>query len=354
MPRDDPREETVSPDAARRSGDVTRTAVPDASLRAVVIAQRPLLYAGGADPALDRPAHVRAASSLSAVGDALVIIQDDANFLGALRSADDRVGAVTLPAGREGLRQFDDLRGNKRFKLDLESSVATTDGGEVTLYAFGSGSTAVREHVVIARGWERGAITVEMIEAPALYGTLRAASGFAGSELNVEGAALRGDELWMFGRGNGAARGGLIPLNATCVLPWRSVLDSLMSRGAVALPEPARIVRYDLGALGGIPLGFTDAAAIPNGFLYSAAAEDSADAVSDGPVHGSCLGVIDPDDGVRWTPLTLRDGAPFGGKVEGIAWTAAEPDRVLAVIDHDDPRIASDLCTIALAGNWMP
>ena len=177
-------------------------------------------------------------------------------------------------------------------QVDGIDAFVQTDGGETTLYAFGSGSSAAREHVVIARGWERGAVTVDVIEAPALYRALRAAAGFAGSELNVEGVALRGEELWVFGRGNGAVRGDLMPLNATCVLPWRAVLDSLASRGATALPRPARITRYDLGALGAIPLGFTDAAAVPGGFLYSAAAEDSPDAVSDGPAIPSFKPVV--------------------------------------------------------------
>jgi hypothetical protein len=351
--RDDSRKETVSHDADPQSREMTRHATRDDGLCAIITARRPLLYESGADASLDRPAHVRAASSLSIVGRGLVVIQDDANFLGALRPADDRVGAVTLPAGREGKRQFDDLRGNKRFKLDLESSVSIEHDGEAVLYAFGSGSSAAREHVVIARGWERGPVAIEVIEARALYGALRAVAGFAGSELNVEGVALRGDDLWLFGRGNGAARGDVMPLNATCVVPWTTVLECLASRDDSAVPLPTRITRYDLGALDGIPLGFTDAAALPNGFLYSAAAEDSPDAVRDGPVAGSALGIIDLDRDVRWTPLMNADGSPFTGKVEGVALSPEEPNTLLAVTDHDDPRVPSELCTIALEGNWL-
>ena len=343
----------MTPESVRHPGEVPRVAARDDSLRAVVTARRPLRYAAGADDALDRPAHVRAASSLALVGDTLVIIQDDANFLASLRPADDTVGSVTLPAGRGGLRQFDDVRGNKRFKLDLESSIAVVDAGATTVYAFGSGSSAAREHVVIARGWEAGAVSIEMIEAPALYRALRTTPDFVGSELNVEGAALQGDELWMFGRGNGAVRGDVLPLNATCVLPWPAVRTYLDAKGAGALPPPTRIIRYDLGALDAIPLGFTDAAATPRGFLYSAAAEDSPDAISDGPVAGSCLGMIELGGSIRWTRLTTADGAPFDGKVEGIAWRGEIPEEVIAVIDRDDPRVPSELCTIALAGEWL-
>ncbi len=338
-------------DPRRGSESGVRVAVRDDSLRATVVARKPLLYGDGADAALDRPAHVRAASSLARIGDALVVVQDDANFLGVLRPRSDAI-AVTLPPGRDGLRQFDDLRGNKPFKLDLESSIATVTAGEPTLYAFGSGSSPAREHVVIARGWDTGAIAVEMIETPALYQALRSAADFAGSELNLEGVALRGDEVWCFGRGNGAARGDVMPINATCVLPWRAVLECLASGGSRRLPPPTTIARYALGSLDGIPLGFTDAAAIPSGFLYSAAAEASPDAVRDGPVAGSALGIIDIDGDVRWTPLTEADEREFDGKVEGIAWDLHSRDVVLAVIDHDDPRVPSELCTIRLEGSW--
>ena len=118
---------TRAPDAA------CRVAVADPALSARVISRAPLLYAGGADAALDRPAHVRAASSLAMVGGRLAIIQDDANFIAVLDPSDGRIESITLPAAAGGERQFDDRRGNKRFKLDLEASVAVVDEGTCAL-----------------------------------------------------------------------------------------------------------------------------------------------------------------------------------------------------------------------------
>lgn len=92
-----------------------------------ILRTTPLRYAEGADPALDRPAHVRAASAVARVGGRLAIVQDDANFVALVDPATGLAEAVTLPAGEGGLRQFDDLRGNKRFKLDLESCVLLED-----------------------------------------------------------------------------------------------------------------------------------------------------------------------------------------------------------------------------------
>jgi len=49
--------------------------------RARVIRSTALYYREGSDSQLDRPPHVRAASSLSWLGRRLTAIQDDANFV---------------------------------------------------------------------------------------------------------------------------------------------------------------------------------------------------------------------------------------------------------------------------------
>src|SRR5687767_6667079 len=93
------------------------TAVCDRALTARVLNRRPLLYSAGADPALDRPAHVRAGSGLAWVAGRLAVVQDDAHFLALIEPAQRSVEAISLPVGHAGLRQFDDVRRNKPWKL---------------------------------------------------------------------------------------------------------------------------------------------------------------------------------------------------------------------------------------------
>jgi hypothetical protein len=326
----------------------------DPGLRARIVRRSSLVYRAGADAASDRPAHVRAASALVWIEGRLAIVQDDANFI-ALVNADTTGSAkadhIILPEGPDGRRQFDDLRGNKAAKLDLESCITVVDGAVTTLVAFGSGSTAARERILTVTFRGADAPEVRLIPAPELYAALRAARDFAGTELNIEGAMLRSpSKLHLFGRGNGAARDGRQPVNATCRLDWPQLWKHLHDPSATA-PRPNDIRRFDLGDIDGIPLSFTDAIAWGRETLFSAAAEASPDAIRDGHVVGSALGIMRDDGAARCTVLLREDGDPFIGKIEGLA-EGTDPHTVFAVADADDPGTPSELCVIALEGRW--
>jgi hypothetical protein len=321
-------------------------------LEAIVDSQMPLRYAEGADAALDRPAVVRSASSLAWVPGGIALVQDDANFIGVFDPDGARTRAIALPAGHEGRRLFDDRRGNKALKLDLEACVAVEHAGDTLLLVLGLGSTPRREQVVLVRGWATGSPTVESVHLPRLYEALRAEQAFSGSELNVEGAIVDGDRLRLFGRGNGAPRDGVLPVNATCELDWTSFLAHVLDPAGQPVPALTGVVRYELGTLEGVPLGFTDAAGWRGGTLYSAAAEESPDAVRDGRVVGSAVGVIDAAAGARWAPLIEPSGRLFDGKVEGMVVARDAFDRLLVVVDADDPAAGSTLCRVQLRGDW--
>jgi hypothetical protein len=230
----------------------------DPALTAVVVRQTPLHYADGADPATDRPAHVRAGSSLARVPGGIAVIQDDANFI-AVVATDGSVSCITLPADATGQRQFDDNRGNKRRKLDLEACVSMATGGGTLLVALGSGSRPTREQVALVEWTADSGPVVTVTNAAGMYAALRAVPEFAGSQLNLEGAVQVATRLRLFGRGNGATRGDLRPVNATCDLDWPALLAHLRAPGDIPAPAPQRVVQHELGRLQGVALGFTDA-----------------------------------------------------------------------------------------------
>lgn len=357
-------------DDARRTTTTVRPptveAHSDPALDARILRRMPMRYAAGADPRLDRPAHVRAASGITWVGSRLAVIQDDANFLALVDPATGVAEALALPAGPGGLRHFDDGRGNKADKMDLEA-LARVPGAEGSLLvALGSGSTPGREWVALFAGLESSKPSVRLHQASDFYAKLRVAAHFAGSELNVEGLLHDGERLRLYGRGNGAARGDVGAVNASCEVEWASLLAHLERPAETAPPELANVVQYELGVIDQVRLAFTDvapgwahvrAAEAEGGVvLYTAAAEASPDATRDGDVAGSAIGIIEHRFGggaARWTPLRDASGDPLALKVEGLVLGAVAPNQLFVVVDHDDHDRPSELCEVRLTGPWI-
>jgi hypothetical protein len=335
---------------------------PDLTAR--VVARRTLLYARGADAALDRPLHVRAGSALVRLdGGMLAVVQDDASFVALV---DPKLGGevfdVPLPA-EDGVRQFDDARGNKHAKLDLEACIAM-DG---LLVAFGSGSSPLRERVVVlAASWAKesaasatpAATRTTIVTATELYASMRAEPAFSGSELNIEGAVVRGADVLFFQRGNGAPDPvrGLSAVNATARVDRAGLVAYLRARGDAPCPPLRDVVRWELPAPPEVSgrLSFTDAARSPRGGLaFLACAEDSPDATKDGPVSAVTIGRL--DDRARTAELALvldERGAPLLDKAEGLAFDPSEPSRAWVVVDKDDPDAASELLELRLGPAW--
>lgn len=327
--------------------------VEDSTLTARIVRRCAMRYVAGADAAQDRPEYVRAASGLAWVGERLAVIQDDASFLALVDPATGLADAFALPPGVGGLRQFDDGRGNRAGKLDLEALAILPASEGVLLAAFGSGSMAPRETVVLISFPGGPDVQIALRGASELYAGLREAADFAGSEMNVEGAVRVGGALTLFGRGNGAVRGEIRPVNASCEVPVRELMAYLEDTATTAPPTPRHVRQYDLGELDDVALGFTDVALGQGGaILYSAAAEASPDATRDGKVVGSAVGVLDAQGIGRWTRLRDEGGSPFVGKVEGLTLDPHRADRLFAAIDSDDHRQPSELLEVHLSGSW--
>jgi hypothetical protein len=302
---------------------------------------------------------VRAASSLAWIGNRVAVAQDDAHFIALVDPKTGLADAVTLPAGKGDLRQFDDSRDNKKHKLDLEAmtQVPTDDG--TLLLAFGSGTKKRRQSVLMlefsGKSTRPTPGTPTLVSLPDWYGALRDATDFAGSDMNIEGALLVDGCIRLFGRSNGKAEGDLLPIDATCDVSWFELQAHLSDPEAHPVPGMDRITQYTIGEVNGIPLGFTDAIhGMGSDVLFLAAAEASDDARSDGLVSGSVLGVL-PDDrrqASRWTTILNEKGAAFDGKVEGVVLDPRDPMRALVVVDIDDFTRPAELCEVRLSGPW--
>ena len=163
-----------------------------------------------------------------------------------------------------------------------------------------------------------------------LYGAVSRALGVP---VNIEGAVPLGDRLRLFQRGPGRTPRASYTVDVN--------LDVL----AGAPPRVLDVANYDLGALGGVFLAFTDAVALGRHVAYLAVAEDTPDGIADGPVHGAAIGIIGAG-GAHWDVINEPDGSVSKRKFEGVALDAAGGGWLLT--DPDDPKKPAELCRVEM------
>ena len=212
----------------------------------------------------------------------------------------------------------------KARKPDFEILVDVPGHG---LLAMGSGSRRTRERAVLVDRHERATV----IDTSALCARLREDV----IDLNLEGAALVGDDVVLLQRGHrGNRRSALVFL----------ALDDLrraLATQRFAVTRAPRVVDLDLGVHDDVPWACTDLAVLDDGELLACAVlEDTRDAYEDGACLGSALVRLTPGGGVRW-----HERLDTAAKVEGIA---VDGDGVWLVSDADDRAVPSRLLRASL------
>lgn len=269
---------------------------------------------------------VRAGSGLLRLGSRLLAIQDDAHAAVWINPQTLERETLVLEGSGEALR--------KRDKPDYESLLLAPDG---RVYVLGSGSRRNRYRIASLHWPAAGGVAqAELREATPLY--LALAEALDG-EPNIEGALFvdGGTRLRLLHRGAGDESDA-----------WLDLAPEVLSGAA---PQRLAICRFALGALAGVPLHFSDAALLPDGgLLYLAAAENTKDAIADGPVAGAAIGVIGGGT-ARWAPLLESSGAACLRKAEGLALNTDGRSGYL-ITDPDDPTRPAELCGFVLKGPW--
>jgi hypothetical protein len=284
---------------------------------------------------------VRAASGIAPLadgsGDGWLVVSDDATHAAWVRGP--AVHRVRVLPPVEGLDVFSEEEGTKHLKPDLEAACAMPDGS-VLLLGSGSLPNRMRGAVVRAHG---SAVESSVHDLSPLYEHAARALDLAIEDVNLEGACLVGGVLRWFQRGHGQrVPSGSVDVDLAGLL---ALLEHRAGADDVRVGNPRC---HDLGEVDGVALTITDAVALPDGrVLVSAAAEDTPDAVADGPVVGVAVGVIDDSEVRAVLPLiAATHRAP--PKIEGLALAAIEGHRIAlhAVVDADDPARASALLTL--------
>jgi len=289
-----------------------------------------------------RTPHLSAASGLVRAGRFLYVVADDELHLGVFHATEAKAGHLIrlFPGELPG-----PAKERKARKPDLEALVLLPSFAGYphgALLALGSGSKRNRRMGALLALDAQGEAgdTPQVCDLSGLFSVPEEI--FAA--LNIEGAIVLGDELCLLQRGNKRT-----VENAVIRFQLPALLRMLGSGRPIAAAEslvPSAICPVVLGEIEGIPLCFTDAAALPNGeFVFSAIAEDTEDNYNDGPCKGAAIGVADRQGRLR---CLYRLDRPH--KIEGVhADLEGDTVRLLLVTDADDPAVAASLYAASLS-----
>ncbi len=278
------------------------------------------------------PAYLSAASGLVCARSWIYVVADDEHHLGVFRKDSHGPGDVFRLVGGE-LPSAPKAR--KKQKPDFEVLLRLPAFGgyqDGALLAMASGSRPNRQAGVIIGLDSTGALRGEpkQVDLSFIFGPL----GRSFAALNVEGAVALGAELHVFQRGNKKNSA-----NAVIRFSLAAFLEALGSKAPAPL-EALAIRTYDLGHIKGVPLCFTDAAALSHGdIVFSAVAEDTDDTYNDGLSAGSAVGLLGADGACRWL---RRLNHPF--KIEGLdVRRDGEYLHILMVTDADDRGVPAKM-----------
>jgi len=263
-------------------------------------------------------AGVHAGSALVWHEGRLLVVQDDAASAVWVDPVFGQTKRLILEGTGEPLE--------KSKKPDFE--VAFMGPGQ-TITILGSGSSPARRRRAVVDLETNG---VRIVDESLLFGILEQALGCVP---NLEGAVVLDNRLRLFHRGAGEGKSATIDVN----------VDVLLG----VSPHVFAVTPFDLGDVDGVPLHFTDATRFDERLVYVAVAEDTPNAIDDGPVVGAALGFLD-DEGATWTTLIEASGEGSTRKIEGIA-IDPRSGTIYGVTDPDDPDKLAELLTIELTGS---
>lgn len=284
--------------------------------------------------------NIPSASGIEIVNGIIYIIGDDSPFLYVLDHNLNVLNQIQLFESEN----FESGRIPKSLKFDLESITSLIINQHNYLLIIGSGANTTREKgylVKLPTKFNKNHLVTEL-SLSKLYDLLRLNRDIVeDSGLNIEGLATTDNNLIMLNRANGNAD------NTALIFDIEEFIVFLMENSDMT-PFP-HVVRFDLP--GKVKAGFSGAAYFDNLIFFTASTEYVADAINDGEIGESMIGIIE----MRKSTMPLKknnptilstfqsaiveeNGSGFIGKIESIAvYEKEDPSKyiALAVTDND-------------------
>ncbi len=232
----------------------------------------------------------------------------------------------------------------KKTKHDLEGSVIGKINGQEYLLAFGSGSSPRRETLLMIDIHHKKAD--RKIPLARLYSALRTKYELSDEALNVEGAAVCKERLYLF----------LRKKNMVISMKWAD-FEQYISDPVEGNIPPSASEYLMLPKHSGVSAGFSGATEIvykgEEAIMFCASLEHTPNHIDDGPVFGSYMGIMHPDKKGKMEIVALEiirneKGKILKEKIESIAVISSETTNYNTLIISDNDNGVSKLFEVAI------
>ena len=297
--------------------------------------------------------NIPSASAVEVVNGNIYIVGDDSNFLYVLKYDLSLLAAVPLYKAKP-----EDLEGNriaKYKKADLECMTKLSINGYNHLLLLGSGAISPKRDVAflvkLPTPYNRKHLVWE-ISLVKWYSFLRMNEAVTGPNgvLNFEAAASTETHLYIFNREN----------NATLRFDMPEFIEFIQGH-TDGIPFPT-VIQTVIPAIHGIRAGISGADYFDQKFFITTAAEDTDNAIDDGEILGSAIGLISFEGEEKSRGKisddftgTVSDNTVFPEmetrslKVESISVYEKENETTfIAIAVSDDDKGGSDIMMVQL------
>jgi hypothetical protein len=288
---------------------------------------------------------IPSASGIERVGQQYYVIGDDSPYLFTLDESFKVVHKTPLFQANSVVNG----RIPKPVKPDLEAiTQITLEGGQPSLLIVGSGATEPRNTgflIPLTRNGPGKPITINL---KPLYDQLRANKSVTGqAALNIEGLAADEEYLYLLQRYAPGGQNVLITYTMDSITPF------LLGKGPA--PKPAGIQAWELPDLEQTKTGFSGmTTALGGRMLFTASAEETPNAVLDGEIYGSMVGLLQahphkttqPAKLQVVVPITEKDGIAYKSKIESICISGQDRNDLTAVCVADNDNGHSELVVV--------